>query len=139
MNNTDKFIQEGLDQIDNEVKQEDEIKDKAKYLAQLLTVTPVVKVEHNGSVFQLAMREHTTRKARNIVLVAVNEKTRQRSRLMNKPYIPATYTGEYNPEFTEKENYIAVIEAFLYHVIGEIKIDKEDDGIAKIAREKDFK
>lgn len=142
----DQFINDSLKEMDKEVAQDSEIKDKARYISQLLQMNPVVKVEHNEEVFQLAMKQKTvnkkvglhTVKERVMLLIAVNEKIRSRAKLMNRPYIPATYTGEYNDEFTENENFIAVVEAFLYHVIGEIKIEKQDDGIAKIAREKDF-
>jgi hypothetical protein len=156
----DKFIQEGLKEIDEEIKSEDEIKEQAEYITSLLNQNPVVRVEYAGSTYTLSAKQtkkpekimtHQGNKSLGIeptykithtdviVLVAINENRRRQAYLSNKAYIaPATYTGFYNDEFTYQENLIAVVEAFLRHVIGEIKIEAEDDGIAKIAREKDF-
>ena len=156
----DKFIQEGLKEIDEEVKSEDEIKEQAEYITSLLNQNPVVRVEYAGSTYTLSAKQtkkpekiethpgnkslgipptYKTIQTDVIVLVAINENRRREAYLANRAYIaPATYTGYYNDEFTYQENLIAVVEAFLRHVIGELKIEEEDDGIAKIAREKDF-
>lgn len=160
MTQEDKFIQEGLKEIDEEVKSEDAIKDQAEYITSLLNANPVVRVEYAGDTFTLSAKQtkkpekimtnegnktlgiaptYKTIQTDVIVLVAINERKRKEAYLTNKAYIaPATYTGYYNDEFTYHENLIAVVEAFLRHVIGEIKIESEDDGIAKVVREKDM-
>lgn len=148
----DEFINEGLKQIDEEVKSEDEIKSQAIYITELLEKEPVVRVEYNGDMYTLSQKtgkepskivdkDGKTKviKTDVIILAAINERKRRQAYIQNKPYIsPAIYKGEYNDEFTLRENLIAVVEAFLRHVIGEIKIEETDDGIAKIAREKDM-
>lgn len=156
----DKFIEEGLKEIDEEIKSEDEIKQQAEYITSLLNVNPVVRVEYAGNTYTLSSKQtkkpekvmtnpgnkslgidptYKTVYSDVIVLAAINENRRRQAYLANKAYIaPATYTGYYNDEFTYQENLIAVVEAFLRHVIGELKIEACDDGIAKIAREKDM-
>lgn len=160
MTQEDKFIQEGLKEIDEEIKSEDEIKDQAEYITSLLNVNPVVRVEYAGNTYTLSAKQakkpekiethpgnkdlgipptYKTVHSDVIILVAINENRRRQAYLSNKAYLaPATYTGYYNDEFTYQENLIAVVEAFLRHVIGEIKIEAEDDGIARVAREKDM-
>lgn len=150
----DQFINDGLKEIDKEIKTEDEIKSQATYITELLIKEPVVRVEYAGSVYTLTQRQGkqpqkvtdpstgkiVTIQINAIVLVAINESRRRQAYLANKAYLaPATYVGEYNDEFTLYENLFAVVEAFLRHVTGELRIQSTDDGIAKIAREKDMK
>lgn len=156
----DKFIEDGLKAIDEEVKSEDEIKEQADYITSLLEANPVVRVEYAGCTYTLSAKQtkkpekivtqpgnktlgiapqYKTVQTDVIVLVAINENRRKEAYLTNKAYIaPATYTGYFNDEFTYRENLTAVVEAFLRHVVGEFKIEATDDGIAKIAREKDM-
>lgn len=155
LSKTDQFINEGLKEIDNEVKADDEIKAQASYITDLLSKNPVVRVEYNGDMYTLSfkrtdetrkVKEYTSKtefktryiKVNVIILAAVNETNRRRAALANKAYLqPAIYKGEYNDEFTERENLLAVVESFLRHAVGEIKIESNDEGsIAKIIKER---
>ena len=55
-------------------------------------------------------------------------------------YAPALYTAEFNDMYTLEENSQTLLSAFIGHVTGNMKIEtlEEDDGVAKVAREKDM-
>lgn len=135
MDNTDKIIKQGFEEIDKEVTQEDEIKEKAKYIAGLLQKNPSATIEFNNDVYNIAMRQNYG----YIILMTMSESIKRRAKIMNKMATPGMYKAEYNDEFTYEENLAAVVESFLLNVVGKIKIESQDDGIARVAREKDFK
>lgn len=147
----DEFINQGLKEIDKEVQDEDELKAQAIYITELLEKNPVVRVEFKGELYTLSRRvgpkqvpikdkDKKTKyiKVTVILLAVVSDKKRREAAILNKHVKPALYEGEYNDEFTLKENLVAVTEAFLRNITGELKVEEVDDGIAKVVREKDL-
>lgn len=140
MNNKkiDDLIQDGIKQIDGELKAEDDIREQAEYIARMLAINPVAKVCIDEKVYVLTMRmikEHT---GRQLILLAAEDEMKKQ--LYGNRYTPALITGEFNDEFTLEENCQTVISAFIGKVTGNFKIEVlEDEDTFKVAREKDMK
>lgn len=98
------------------VELDEEIESTARNVANLLAVkNDGVKFEFQGNEFVVRQRTnwYNLETAKSINLAISNEATR--SRAGNK-YIPYTVSVEVDNKFTLRENYEAVIEAFLRHI-----------------------
>lgn len=98
------------------VELDEEIESTARNVANLLAVkNDGVKFEFQGNEFVVRQRTnwYDLGTAKSINLAISNEATR--SRTGNK-YIPYTVSVEVDNKFTLRENYEAVIEAFLRHI-----------------------
>lgn len=98
------------------VELNEEIESTARNVANLLAVkNDGVKFEFQGNEFVVRQRTnwYDLGTAKSINLAISNEATR--SRAGNK-YIPYTVSVEVDNKFTLRENYEAVIEAFLRHI-----------------------
>ena len=135
MNKEDKFIQEGLDQIDAELKRDDAVRQQADEIAQRLVKSPKDRIFFNGKTFTLSLMHQQGK----IILLFLSDSTMTKAKIACKPPIPGRIVGEYNDEFSEHENLVAVVEAFLLNELGEIKISSQDEGSVRVAREKDFR
>lgn len=123
INNTDEIIKQGLQEIDNELKVNQEIKEQAADIAKVLVKNQKDKIHFNNKTFTLSL----TYKANKIVLLFMSDSLMRKAMIANKPPIPGQIVGDYNDEFSEFENLVAVVEAFLLNEIGELKISSEDD------------
>lgn len=138
-NDTNKFIEEGLKEIDREVQQEEDIDQRAEHLVLLLEKNPKVKVEYNDDVYDVALKTSRNIKGQQvIILMAASHKKMREALLTNRPYKnPNIYAGEYNDEFSYGENVRVVVKAFLGHVTGNFKVETlEDEGSVKVVKER---
>ena len=136
-NKIDQIIEDGLKQIDNEIQQEDDIRDPAEYIARQLAFTPMLKVCVADTVYVLAMRMVKDYQNRQIILLAVEDELKKK--IYGDKYSPALYSAEFNDLFTLEENCQTLVSAFLGKVTGNFKIETlEDEGTVKVAREKDM-
>lgn len=133
----DQLIEDGLKQIDTEIQQEDDIRERAEYLARQLAFTPMLKVPINDVVYVLAMKMVKDYQGRQIILLAVEDELKKK--LYGDKYSPALYSAEFNDFFTLEENCQTLVSAFLGKVTGNFKIETlEDEGTVKVAREKNM-
>ena len=133
----DQYIEDGLKQIDNEIKQEDDIREQAEYIARQLAFSPTLKVTVADKVYVLAMKMVKDYKQRQIILLAVEDELKKK--LYGNRYSPALYLAEFNDLFTLEENCQTLVATFLAKVTGNFKIEElEDEGTIKVAREKDM-
>lgn len=135
MNKTDEFIKEGLDAIDAEVKRDNYVKEQASDIAKRLVKNAKDKIFFNGKHFTLSLMYQSNK----IILLFMSDSNMTRATILGKPPIPGRIVGEYNDEFSEEENLVAVVEAFLLNELGELKISSQDDSTVRVAKEKDFK
>lgn len=136
-NKIDQIIEDGLKQIDNEIQQEDDIRDQAEYIARQLAFTPMLRVCVADTVYVLAMRMVKDYQNRQIILLAVEDELKKK--IYGDKYSPALYSAEFNDLFTLEENCQTLVSAFLGKVTGNFKIETlEDEGTVKVAREKDM-
>lgn len=136
-NKIDQIIEDGLKQIDNEIQQEDDIRDQAEYIARQLAFTPMLKVSVADTIYVLAMRMVKDYQNRQIILLAVEDELKKK--IYGDKYSPALYSAEFNDLFTLEENCQTLVSAFLGKVTGNFKIETlEDEGTVKVAREKDM-
>lgn len=136
-NKIDQIIEDGLKQIDNEIQQEDDIRDQAEYIARQLAFTPMLRVSVADTVYVLAMRMVKDYQNRQIILLAVEDELKKK--IYGDKYSPALYSAEFNDLFTLEENCQTLVSAFLGKVTGNFKIETlEDEGTVKVAREKDM-
>lgn len=137
MNKIDQLIQDGIKEINNEVKQDDDIREQAEYIARTLAITPVIKVPVDGKIYVLTMRMVKDSQNRRIILLAAENEILKE--LYGNRYTPALFTAEVNDYFTLEENCQTLVSSFLGHVTGKIKIETlEEEGTYKVAREKDI-
>lgn len=133
----EQLIEDGLKQIDAEIQQEEDIRDRAEYLARQLALTPSIKITLNDTIYILAMKMVKEYTGRQVILLAVADELKQK--LYGDKYAPALYSAEYNDLFTLEENCQTLVSTFLAKVTGNLKVETlEDEGVAKIAREKDM-
>ena len=137
MANLDEIINDGIKEIDNEIKQEDDIREQGEYIARMLAVNPVVKVSVADKIYVLTMRMVKDNQGRQIILLAAEDSIKKQ--IYGNKYSPALYSAEYNDYFTLEENCQTLVSTFLGHVTGNTKIETlEDEGTYKVAREKDM-
>lgn len=137
MANLDEIINDGIKEIDNEIKQEDDIREQGEYIARMLAINPVVKVSVADKIYVLTMRMVKDNQGRQIILLAAEDSIKKQ--IYGNKYSPALYSAEYNDYFTLEENCQTLVSTFLGHVTGNMKIETlEDEGTYKIAREKDM-
>lgn len=141
MDKIDQLIEDGIKEIDTEIKKDDDIREFAEYLARNLAQTPVLRVNVANKVYVLSMRmvKLSDGSNRTEILLAAADEVKQK--LYGKTYTPALYTAEFNDLYTLEENCQTLLSAFIGHVTGNMKIEtlEEEDGVAKVAREKDMK
>ena len=134
----DQFIEDGIKEIDSEIKAEDEIRDQAEYLARMLAVTPVIKANINERIYVLTMRMVKDSTGRQIIMLAAEDEAKKL--VYGNKYSPALLTAEFNDYFTLEENCQTLLSAFIGKVTGNFKIEVlEDEGSVKVAREVDIK
>lgn len=134
----DQLIEDGLKEIDNEIKQDDDLREQGEYIARMLAITPVLRVPVADKVFVLSMRMVKHPSGQQLILLAAENEFLKK--LHGDNYAPALYTAEYNDLFTLEENCQTLVSTFLGKVTGKIKIETlEDEGTVKVAREKDMK
>ena len=137
MANLDEIINDGIKEIDNEIKQEDDIREQGEYIARMLAINPVVKVSVADKIYVLIMRMVKDNQGRQIILLAAEDSIKKQ--IYGNKYSPALYSAEYNDYFTLEENCQTLVSTFLGHVTGNMKIETlEDEGTYKVAREKDM-
>ena len=137
MANLDEIINDGIKEIDNEIKQEDDIREQGEYIARMLAINPVVKVSVADKIYVLTMRMVKDNQGRQIILLAAEDSIKKQ--IYGNKYSPALYSTEYNDYFTLEENCQTLVSTFLGHVTGNMKIETlEDEGTYKVAREKDM-
>lgn len=134
----DQFIEDGIKEIDSEIKAEDDIRDQAEYLARMLAVTPVIKANINERIYVLTMRMVKDSTGRQIIMLAAEDEAKKL--VYGNKYSPALLTAEFNDYFTLEENCQTLLSAFIGKVTGNFKIEVlEDEGSVKVAREVDIK
>ena len=134
----DQFIEDGVKEIDSEIKAEDDIRDQAEYLARMLAVTPVIKANINERIYVLTMRMVKDSTGRQIIMLAAEDEAKKL--VYGNKYSPALLTAEFNDYFTLEENCQTLLSAFIGKVTGNFKIEVlEDEGSVKVAREVDIK
>lgn len=131
------FINDGIKAIDGEIKQEDDIREQAEYIARILALNPIVKVNIADSVYVLTMRMVKTEDKRQLIMLAAEDEMKKQ--IYGNKYFPAMYTAEFNDEFTIEENCQTLVSAFVGKATGNFKIETlEDEGSVKVVREKDL-
>lgn len=134
----DQFIEDGIKEIDNAIKAEDDIRDQAEYIARMLALNPVVKVNIMDNTYVLTMKMFKLHNGQQVIIL-IAEDTMKKQIYGNK-YYPAQLTAEYNDKFTIEENCQTLVSAFIGKITGNFKIETlEDEGTVKVAREVDMK
>lgn len=133
----DEFINDGLKEIDKEIKQEYDIRDQAEYVARMLAVNPIVKVNIGDRVYNLIMKMHKIPDVGQIITLLAEDEGKKS--IYGNRYTPAMYNAEFNDEFTLEENCQTLVSAFIGNVTGVLKIETlKDEGSVRVAREKDL-
>lgn len=133
----DQFIEDGIKEIDSEIKKEDNIRDQAEYLARMLAINPVVKANIEDKVYVLTMKMVKDNTGRQLIILVAEDESKKM--IYGNKYTPALLTAEFNDYFTLEENCQTLLSAFIGKVTGNFKIEElEDEGTVKVAREVDM-
>ena len=133
----DQFIEDGIKEIDSEIKKEDNIRDQAEYLARMLAINPVIKANVDDKVYVLTMRMVKDNTGRQLIMLVAEDEAKKM--IYGNKYTPALLTAEFNDYFTLEENCQTLLSAFIGKVTGNFKIEElEDEGTVKVAREVDI-
>lgn len=116
-----KIEQELLKQIDNEVDLDKQISEQAQEIATSLSVQGVARTTIDGSPFAISYEK----KGKEIRMVAADVAKFQ---LVGEKYRPYTITAELDNRFSFKENLIATCEAFIRHLLGEVRPEPLEEG-----------
>ena len=134
----DQFIEDGIKEIDNAIKAEDDIRDQAEYIARMLALNPVVKVNIMDNTYVLTMKMFKLHNGQQVIILIAEDTMKKK--IYGKKYYTAKLTAEYNDEFTIEENCQTLVSAFIGKITGNFKIETlEDEGTVKVAREVDMK
>lgn len=135
----DQFIQDGIKEIDNAIKAEDDIRDQAEYIARMLALNPVVKVNIMDNTYVLTMKMFKLHTGQHVIILIAEDSMKKQ--IYGNKYYPAQLTAEYNDEFTIEENCQTLVSAFIGKVTGNFKIEtlEEEEETVKVAREVDMK
>lgn len=132
------FIEQGLKEIDAEIKEEYDIRDQAEYIARMLALNPVVKTTVGDKVYVLTMKMVKLYNNKQVILLAAEDEMKKQ--VYGNRYSPALFQAEFNDNFTLEENCQTLVSAFVGKVTGNFKIEElEDEGTVRVAREKDVK
>ena len=133
----DQFIEDGIKEIDSEIKKEDNIRDQAEYLARMLAINPVIKANIDEKVYVLTMKMVKDNTGRQLIILVAEDEAKKT--IYGNKYTPALLTAEFNDYFTLEENCQTLLSAFIGKVTGNFKIEElEDEGTVKVAREVDM-
>ena len=133
----DQFIEDGIKEIDSEIKKEDNIRDQAEYLARMLAINPVIKANIDEKVYVLTMKMVKDNTGRQLIILVAEDEAKKT--IYGNKYTPALLTAEFNDYFTLEENCQTLLSAFIGKVTGNFKIEElEDEGTVKVAREVDI-
>ena len=127
-----KFIEEGLAEIDKEIHDDEEIRLQGANLKDALKINRSVRLAIIGNdywqvgsmVFDWV--DKTTGQMRQCVrLICANE---NRMKLMQYQYQPMTIDAEIDEEFDYDDALLAACQAFVAKMYGVIKVELLDDG-----------
>ena len=125
------YIQEGLNEIDKEISDDEEIRDRARYLCDQLKINKSIKVVgfEDDSNWQLAhhlyqWRDATTGQLRSCVrLICANE---ARMRIGGMMYQPMTIDAEIDADYDEEQALEAAVTAFVAKQFGKFIVEQLD-------------
>lgn len=132
MMNIDKYIQDELNAIDNDLAEDLEIREKAKYISKQLLANPTVLVE-DEEVWEVGVRHNSTK----IVLIASSKdkvkelKKYNQTALVPKVYTPLYIEAEMNQDYEFDEILEGVVTAFLSKIKGKFRVEVLDEGTEK--------
>lgn len=122
-------------QIDDEIKQEDEVIHAIEETVSSLLLYKQANVEINGTKYIVKCKIIETGKTvknakgqteveRQVILMAADK---LKAEIMQKRYIPATVRADYNYNLTQKGNITVAVEGWIRHITGLIKPEMLED------------
>lgn len=141
MDDFNKIIEDGLKTIDDEVQQEEDIRQQAEYLTHQIIEKGVVRIkwenqnyeneEDRYEEYQLGVKGNKN----YIMLIAYSMTKAEAIKKYNqtavtpKVYSPAIYTAEYDPDYTYDQIVNTLVASFLAKLVGKFIVEelKDDD------------
>ena len=139
MSDFDKIIEEGLDAIDNEIQQEEDIRQQAEYLSREIIDKGSVRIkwenreyeseEDRYEEYQLGVRNNRT----HVILIAYSVTKAEAVKKYNlsavapKVYSPAVYTAEYDHDYTYEQIVNTLVASFLAKLLGKFIVEELKD------------
>lgn len=141
MDDFNKIIEDGLKTIDDEVQQEEDIRQQAEYLTHQIIEKGVVRIkwenqnyeneEDRYEEYQLGVKGNKN----YIMLIAYSItkaeaiKEYNQTAVVPKVYSPAIYTAEYDPDYTYDQIVNTLVASFLVKLVGKFIVEelKDDD------------
>ena len=135
MFDSDKIIEEGLKSIDKEIKEEEDIREEAKYIAKKLLEYPKITINYQNEFatkeedrfeeYELGIRNNSSK----VLLIAFSN-TKQRAineynKTAFKPklYTPMALIADRDENFTYEQTLETLVSAFLAKLKGKFKVE----------------
>ena len=139
MTDLNKIIEDGLSAIDNEVQEEEDIRQQAEYLTKQIIEKGVVRIkwenkeyeseEDRYEEYQLGVKgdkKYIMLIAYSITKAEAVSKYNQTA-ITPKVYTPAMFTAEYDPEYTYEQVVNTLVASFLAKLLGKFIVEELKD------------
>ena len=139
MSDFNKIIEDGLSAIDNEVQEEEDIRQQAEYLTKQIIEKGVVRIkwenkeyeseEDRYEEYQLGVKgdnKYIMLIAYSITKAEAVSKYNQTA-ITPKVYTPAMFTAEYDPEYTYEQVVNTLVASFLAKLLGKFIVEELKD------------
>lgn len=139
MTDFNKIIEDGLSAIDNEVQEEEDIRQQAEYLTKQIIEKGVVRIkwenkeyeseEDRYEEYQLGVKgdnKYIMLIAYSITKAEAVSKYNQTA-ITPKVYTPAMFTAEYDPEYTYEQVVNTLVASFLAKLLGKFIVEELKD------------
>ena len=141
MDDFNKIIEEGLNAIDDEIQEEEDIREQAEYLTQQIIEKGSVRIKYENKQYesiedrfeeyQLGIRSDK----KYIVLIAYSLTKAEYVKKYNetafapKVYTPAMFTADNDPDYTFEQIVNTLVASFLAKLVGKFIVEelKDDD------------
>lgn len=141
MDDFNKIIEEGLNAIDDEIQEEEDIREQAEYLTQQIIEKGSVRIKYENKQYesiedrfeeyQLGIRSDN----KYIILIAYSLTKAEYVKKYNetafapKVYTPAMFTADNDPDYTFEQIVNTLVASFLAKLVGKFIVEelKDDD------------
>lgn len=119
MDKIDKYINDELNRIDEEVNRDQDIRDRAKYIYSQLKLHPKYRDNFEGKDYDLYLQMTGNK----IILFASNVAT---EKIIGSKYRPYSFSAEYDQTVDMDSICETLISTFIAHISGRLTIETED-------------
>lgn len=141
MDDFNKIIEDGLNAIDDEIQQEEDIRQQAEYLTKQIIEKGHVRINYENKQYEneedrYEEYELGVKRNKNYIILVASSITKaefvrkyNETALVPKVYTPATFIAEYDSDYTYDQIVNTLVASFLAKLVGKFIVEelKDDD------------